>query len=139
NPPATSTLPLGSSVAVWCSRFALTEATDQVLLPGSYNSAKDRGKGKTPTPPPPPVTSTLPLSSRVAVSPARATARSLAATQGNSVRKSPRADAENGVAVCTSPTVAVNSQVPPRSAAPTRSADAATLAPLAAARSRTKV
>src|SRR3989442_1786815 len=69
-PPATSTLPFESSVAVWLSRApAMVPVVDQVPEAGSYNSAPAKD------PPPdavsPPVTSTLPLDSNVAVWPMR--------------------------------------------------------------------
>ena len=63
-PPATSTLPLRSNVAVWPSRtmVMLPVAVQDPLL-GSYNSAEVNP----PLAPSPPATSTLPSSSSVAV------------------------------------------------------------------------
>jgi hypothetical protein len=70
-PPATSTWPLGSSVAVWPYRGVLMLAVGaQVPVVGSYNSALVRavpvtvqGEAKEH----PPLTSTWPLGSSVAV------------------------------------------------------------------------
>src|SRR5512142_2908505 len=59
-PPATSTLPLGSSVAVWPQRAEAMEPVSlEVPEAGSYTSAVARLY--------PPATRTLPLGSRVAV------------------------------------------------------------------------
>jgi hypothetical protein len=62
-PPATSTLPLGSNVAVWAKR-ALVRLPVALHIPlaGSYSSALVRE-----LPLYPPATSTLPLGSNVAV------------------------------------------------------------------------
>src|SRR4029077_14255336 len=66
NPPATSTLPLGSNVAVCLARPMLRlPVALPVPLAGSYSSALLGG------PPSPPATSTLPLGSNVAVCLAR--------------------------------------------------------------------
>ena len=64
-PPAISTLPLGSSVAVWKERLAFISGVDpvNVLLTGSYNSVLARD----PEGPLPPANSTLPLGNRVVV------------------------------------------------------------------------
>src|SRR5450759_3601102 len=67
-PPATSTLPSGSSVAVWDWRgVTMLPAAVQDPLPGSYRSAEARA----PLLPEPPATSTLPSGSSVAVWSAR--------------------------------------------------------------------
>src|SRR5450759_4219348 len=64
-PPATSTLPSGSSVAVWDWRgVTMLPAAVQDPLPGSYSSAE----ASRPVPTVPPATSTLPSGSSVAVS-----------------------------------------------------------------------
>ena len=64
NPPATSTLPLGSNVAVCKSRAALRPPVAvQLPVAGSYSSALV----KRPLRFSPPATSTLPLGSNVAV------------------------------------------------------------------------
>src|SRR5437016_10451848 len=67
NPPATSTLPLGSSVAVWNWRptAMLLLVSVKVPLAGSYSSAVCWGPPVGLTPPP--VTRTLPLERTVAV------------------------------------------------------------------------
>src|SRR5947209_3637825 len=73
-PPATSTFPSGSSVAVGAKRaVAMLPAEDQLLVAGSYNSALAKGS-LAPSSPPPPATSTLPLGSCVAVCAKRAVA-----------------------------------------------------------------
>ena len=66
-PPATSTLPSGSSVAVWPARANPRLAVAvQVRVPGSYSSAE----ALISLPPvKPPTTSTLPSASSVAVQP----------------------------------------------------------------------
>ena len=64
-PPATSTLPLGSNVAVWKKRAVLRlPVAVHVPLAESYSSALLRGVLKSGVPP---ATSTLPLFSNVAV------------------------------------------------------------------------
>jgi hypothetical protein len=65
SPPATSTIPLGSSVAVWNRRAVLRlPVAAQVPLAGSYSSALAR---MPPIGPNPPATSTIPLGSKLAV------------------------------------------------------------------------
>ena len=67
-PPATSTLPLGSNVAVAPLRALFSEPVAlHVPVAESYSSALDRSPL-----PYPPATSTLPLGSNVAVAPLRA-------------------------------------------------------------------
>ena len=64
-PPATSTLPLGSNVAVCCRRAVLRlPVALHVPLAGSYSSALGEGLKLLSSPP---ATSTLPLGSNVAV------------------------------------------------------------------------
>src|SRR5215472_13691910 len=80
-PPATSTSPLFSSVALCCSRAPCIDPVfAHVPVAGSYNSALRRAASKLPASQPypeplqpPPATSTWPPRSRVAVWPDRAT------------------------------------------------------------------
>src|ERR1700728_517118 len=79
-PPATSTLPSGSRVAVWYSRSTcIRPVSVQVPVAGSYSSALRRVLRKLPALQewprlqPPPATSTSPSGSSVAVSPDLAT------------------------------------------------------------------
>src|SRR6266481_4651072 len=72
-PPATSTLPLGSNVAVCCRRAVLRlPLASHVPLAASYSSALVLGLKLLSSPP---ATSTLPLGSNVAVCPSRAVLR----------------------------------------------------------------
>src|SRR5262249_7697332 len=78
DPPATSTMPLGSSVAGELNRALIRlPAGDQVLVAGSYTSALTK-KALLPWPP---ATSTLPLLSSVAVWPCRAVVSGAAGDQ----------------------------------------------------------
>src|SRR6185369_7799012 len=68
SPPATSTFPLPSSVAVWLTHGTLSEPVAvQVAVAGSYNSALATAEPVTELPVIPPATSTLPFGSNVAV------------------------------------------------------------------------
>src|SRR5579859_6336592 len=73
NPPVTRTWPLGSRVAVCCSRGACIEpVTDHVPVAGLYSSASLRSEQKSSSQLlNPPATSTCPSGSRVAVARSR--------------------------------------------------------------------
>ena len=76
-PPAISTFPLDSKVAVAPVRASFIEGVEaaKLLATGSYSSTLLRGKGtgKGIVYPDPPAISTLPLGNKVAVAPKRAT------------------------------------------------------------------
>src|SRR3990172_8457708 len=79
-PPATSTLPSGSSVAVWYLRpVTMFPVAVQVPLSGSYSAAEVKSSSMSGAEPP--ATSTLPSGSCVAVCPPRAMIRLPVAVQ----------------------------------------------------------